>query len=46
MWLIHKVYFVIVIRLVVKQGDFFLYIKANLSDKYLLMSDIIATFVA
>ena len=38
--------FLYFIRLVVKQGDFFLHIKANLSDKYLHMSDIIATFVA
>lgn len=34
------------VRLVAKQGEFFLHIKANLSDKYLDMSDIIATFVA
>ena len=49
MWLIHKVYFcnlIVIIRLVAKQGEFFLHIKANLSDKYLHMSDIIATFVA
>lgn len=46
MWLIHKIYFLYFIRLVGKQGDFFLHIKANLSDKYLHMSDIIATFVA
>ena len=45
MWLIHR-YFFVFIRLVVKQGEFFLHIKANLSDKYLHMSDIIATFVA
>ena len=45
MWLIHRYIFVF-IRLVVKQGDFFLHIKGNLSDKYLHMSDIIATFVA
>lgn len=46
-WLIHKIYFCILFnRLVAKQDDFFLHIKANLSDKYLDMSDIIATFVA
>lgn len=33
-------------RLVAKQGDFFWHIEANFSDKYLHMSDIIATFVA
>ena len=47
MWLIHKIYFcILIVRLVVKQDEFFLHIKANLSDKYLHMSDIIATFVA
>ena len=47
MWLIHKVYFCnLIIRLVAKQGEFFLHIEENLSDKYLHMSDIIATFVA